>query len=112
MSCCYKINFDGAVFRDRGEAGLGVVIRDVNGLPMAALVQKLKYPHSVEAVEAIATRTAVQFALDIRIQEGEVEGDSETIVNALMTEGQCPAPFGLAIEDAKTLSTNFTKIQF
>lgn len=45
LSCRYMINFNGAVFRDQGEAGLGVVIRDVNGLPMAALVQKLKYTH-------------------------------------------------------------------
>lgn len=41
----------------------------------------------MEAVEAITARIAVQFALDIGIQEGEVEGDSKTIVNALMTEG-------------------------
>jgi hypothetical protein len=37
--CQYKFNYDGAVFRDRGEAGLGVVVRDARELPMASLVQ-------------------------------------------------------------------------
>lgn len=36
--CRYKINYNVAVFKDRDEAGLGVVIHDANGLPMVALV--------------------------------------------------------------------------
>jgi hypothetical protein len=43
-TCRYKINYDGAVFRDRDEAGLGVVVRDAQGLPMASLASQDKAP--------------------------------------------------------------------
>uniref|UniRef100_A0A2N9H0N4 RNase H type-1 domain-containing protein n=1 Tax=Fagus sylvatica TaxID=28930 RepID=A0A2N9H0N4_FAGSY len=43
-TCHYKINYDGAVFRDKDEAGLGVVVRDAQGLPMASLAYKIKLP--------------------------------------------------------------------
>ena len=33
----YKVNVDGAVFKDRNESGVGVIIRDVNGLVVAAM---------------------------------------------------------------------------
>uniref|UniRef100_A0A2N9FG05 RNase H type-1 domain-containing protein n=1 Tax=Fagus sylvatica TaxID=28930 RepID=A0A2N9FG05_FAGSY len=111
-NCRFKINYDGAVFQERNKASIGVVIRDEQGLPLASMTKKIRYPHSVEGVEALAARSTIQFALDIGIQEGEVEGDSTTIVNAFKTDCHCHAPFGLAIEATKTLSDQFTKIQF
>jgi hypothetical protein len=66
----YKFNYDDAVFQDKGEVGLGVVVLDARGLPMASLVQRIKYPMSVEAVEALAAKRAIQFALEIGIREG------------------------------------------
>ena len=33
----YKVNVDGAVFKERKESGVGVIIRDVNGLVVAAM---------------------------------------------------------------------------
>jgi hypothetical protein len=48
----YKVNYDGAVFSDRNEAGIGVIIRNHRGEVMGALSQRIPYPHSVEAVEA------------------------------------------------------------
>ena len=45
-----------------GYAGLGVVITDCNVNIIAALSQKIKLPHSVETVEALAAHKAVIFA--------------------------------------------------
>ena len=39
-----KIDFDGAVFREIEEAGLGVVVRDSHGKVLASLVEKIKLP--------------------------------------------------------------------
>ena len=49
-----KINFDGAVFRETEEAGLGVVVRDSHGQVLASLAEKIKLPSSSEEVEALA----------------------------------------------------------
>jgi hypothetical protein len=47
----FKINYDGAVFKETNEAGIGVVVRNKAGHVMASLVQKVRYPQSVESIE-------------------------------------------------------------
>ena len=100
------------MFHDRDEAGLGVVVRDAQGLSMASLAHKIKLPWSVEVVEALAAKRAVQFALEISITKGELEGDLVTIVRALKVEGASHAMFGLIIDDIRALSSNLEKVQF
>jgi hypothetical protein len=34
----YKINYDGAIFKDTNERGIGIIIRDAQGQVMASLV--------------------------------------------------------------------------
>uniref|UniRef100_A0A2N9G5G6 Reverse transcriptase zinc-binding domain-containing protein n=1 Tax=Fagus sylvatica TaxID=28930 RepID=A0A2N9G5G6_FAGSY len=48
----FKANYDGAVFKKTNEAGIGVIIRNREGKVMASLVQKVRYPQSVESIEA------------------------------------------------------------
>lgn len=80
---------------------------------MASLVQKIMYPQSVEAVESLAAKRVVQFALEIGISEGEFEGDSETIVTAFKDDcHSCHATFGLIIEDVRALSSNLARVLF
>ena len=100
----YKVNFDGAVFENSGEAGIGVIIRNCNGEPMAALCQRIPYPHSVIAVEASAAKAATQLAIDVGIIEVEIEGDSLSVVTALLDPSPCLALFGQLIEDTKQLA--------
>ncbi|KAK7822083.1 hypothetical protein CFP56_037026 [Quercus suber] len=45
----YKINFDGSIFESSGRAGLGVVVRDADGMVIAALSQNIPLPSSVDA---------------------------------------------------------------
>ena len=40
----YKTNYDGAVFEEAGEAGIGVVVRNGNGEVLAALQKKYLTP--------------------------------------------------------------------
>jgi ribonuclease HI len=101
--CRFKVNYDGATFQNSDEAGLGVVIRDNTGQAIATLSQKIKYPHSVEATEALAARRAVQFAIDLGLREAEFEGDSTTITEALISGSYNQAVFGPIIEDARSL---------
>ena len=43
----YKTNFDGPMFNECDEAGVGIVIRDSGGMVVAAMAEKIKKPHSV-----------------------------------------------------------------
>ncbi|XP_075668136.1 uncharacterized protein LOC142638032 [Castanea sativa] len=79
----YKTNFDGAVFAESREAGIGVVIRNSNGEVVTALSEKIPYPDSVEVLEALTARRAAQFAVEVGICQSVFEGDSEVVCNAL-----------------------------
>ncbi|XP_023886461.1 uncharacterized protein LOC111998601 [Quercus suber] len=81
---CVKVNFYGALFSQAELAGIGVIIRNDQGLVMAALSQQIPSPASVEMVEVIAARRALMFAKKLRFNKVEVEGDSETVVNAIL----------------------------
>ncbi|KAK7835509.1 hypothetical protein CFP56_023440 [Quercus suber] len=81
---CVKVNFDGALFSQAELAGIGVIIRNDQGLAMVALSQQIPSPASVEMVEVIAARQALMFAKELGFDKVEVEGDSETVVNAIL----------------------------
>ena len=57
-----KINFDGAIFQESGEVGIGVVVWKSQGLVMAFMAKKIILPHSVANVEAKAAVRALRFA--------------------------------------------------
>lgn len=78
-----KVNYDGAVFNDLQQAGVGVVVRDAAGRVHGALSNRFILPLNVEDVEALACRSAVVFALELGLREVVFEGSSETITNAL-----------------------------
>ena len=50
----YKLNVEGAIFKDKKEAGVGVVIRDHVGNFIASLSKKLRCPLGAIAIEARA----------------------------------------------------------
>ena len=57
-----KVNFDGVVFKDLGEVGIRVVVRDSQGLVLASMSEKILLPQSVTDVEAMVAVRAVNFA--------------------------------------------------
>ena len=58
----YKINFDGTIFESSGRASLGVVVKDIEGMVIAALSQNIQLPSSVDSIEALAARRAIILA--------------------------------------------------
>jgi ribonuclease HI len=108
----YKVNYDGAVFKETNAAGIGVIVRDSSGLVMASLSQKVRFPHSVPSIEAWAVKRSIQFVLEIGLTDAKFEGDSQTIVAALNDPKPSLAPFGLLITDAKVLASKLQSFSF
>ena len=77
------MNVDGAIFKERKESGVGVIIRDVNGLVVAAMCKKFHAPLGPLEVEAKAFESGLQFAKDVGLQEFILKGDSLNVVRAL-----------------------------
>ena len=108
----YKINFDGAIFESTARAGLGVVVRDEEGMVIAALSQNIKLPSSVDLVEALAARRAILFAQEISITHVEVEGDSLKVITAINDPKHNRTQWGHVIEDIKKASMGLQLCSF
>ena len=108
----HKVNFDGAVFREENSAGVGVVIRDEQGLMVAAMADKIPLPYSVTAVEILAAVKALRFAGDIGLESFILEGDSRITIDALAGDNMEHAEFGNLIKEAKWLSSQFSDVSF
>lgn len=99
----YKANFVAAIFDGLGMASLGVVERDYTGHIIAALSQKIRSPHSVEMVEALACNQALVFVQELSLSQVVFEGDSLQIVQAVNSQGACLTLCGHVIEEIQCL---------
>ena len=107
-----KINFDGAIFQEKDEAGLGAIIRNDHGLVMAALTQVIPLPTSVEMVEVLAARWALSFAHELGFDHIILEGDSDIAIRAMKGESFSAASFGHILADIKVLFSHFRHLVF
>ena len=107
-----KINFDGAMFKDDERAGIGVVVRDSQGLVLASLSQNIPLPHSVVILETLAACRALEFSLELGFDKAILEGDSLIVMTALRDPSPSLASFGLLVQDAQCLARSFTCISF
>ena len=87
----YKVNVDGAVFKLQKTAGVGVVVRDSNGLVVAALSRKINSSLGALEVEAKAVEAGINFARDIGIADFTVEKDSLVVYNSLSGQSDPPS---------------------
>nr|XP_023904539.1 uncharacterized protein LOC112016250 [Quercus suber] len=108
----YKINFDGALFKDENQAGLGVVIRDSKGQVMVSLAQRIPLPSTAIEVEALAARRALEMALETGLNKGVLEGDSLILMKALKSNSHSLAQFGHIVNDIHYLASQFPMISF
>ena len=61
----FKVNFDGATLKEIRKAGLGVVIWNSLGQPIASLSELVNLPYSSDIVEAMAASRAIYFSQEI-----------------------------------------------
>ena len=79
----FKINFDGATFVAENKFGIGVVIRDSQGMVIASLSQLLPQTFQAVEVKALAAVRVLEFASELGIAQVVLKGDSKVVLNAL-----------------------------
>ena len=108
----FKINFDGAVFAEENCSGVGVIVRDREGLAIATMSEKIPQLLQPTEIEAMATTKALEFAREVGISEAILEGDSLLVIKALATKDIGLAPFGLLIQDAYRFTEAFSLLSY
>ncbi|XP_016173756.1 uncharacterized protein LOC107616295 [Arachis ipaensis] len=98
----YKINVD-AASNNGVKGGVGVVIRDSNGLVVAAATLEVAPALSVREAEAFAFYQGVNIAAQTCFLEIEIEGDNIEVVNALNSNNPFGGTFGTIISNCKAL---------
>ncbi|KAF5458407.1 hypothetical protein F2P56_022435 [Juglans regia] len=105
----YKINWDGAVHKDKGLIGIGVVIRDRSGQVIATLRQKEKlYPDPLLA-ESYGALQAVKLAREIGLHQVILEGDSLQVTKALVEDREALSSSSIFCSEARYFLKLFAK---
>ncbi len=89
------------MFVKQNSAGIGIIIWNHHGTPVATV------SNSKKIVEAQAAKEAIKLALDLHVDRVIFEGDSSILISALQATDQCLTPYGLIIDDAKVLTSSF-----
>ena len=102
-----KVNFDGVVFGDSNEAGVGVVVRNDRGVVRATLSEKILMPSLVEVLEMLAIRRATIFANKLGFKDVCFEGDVEGVMRSIREEDSSNAFMGHLVKDFKSIAGLF-----
>ena len=104
----YKVNIDGAVFKDIGHCVIGVVMRNDKGFIMGALCKN--FPHTLGAleVEAKAAEVGVIFVLKLGLREIILEGDSQVVMQAVSDPSLAPISIQQLILGVKSGLASFS----
>ena len=97
----YKVNVDGAVFKESSSCGIGIIIRNEKGKLMGAMSKKLDFPLGALEVEAKAFEEGLQFAGDLGLKQVELEGDAKGATDALKGCYSPPISIKMIIEGIK-----------
>ena len=101
-----KVNFDGAQFRDMGNAGLGVVIRNSRGQALASLSEQASLPFSPDITEALVATGTISFTQGLGFTSFILEGDSANIIKTLKSKEASLSSFGHILSSAKSMMAN------
>lgn len=105
---CYKINVDGAMFKEIGQCGIRVVVRNDRGEIMGALSKKLYFPLGALEAEVKAMECGIIFAWELGLRQVIIEGDSQVVIQALECETPAPISIQQVITRAKMWLPTFT----
>ncbi|KAL0355215.1 UNVERIFIED_CONTAM: putative mitochondrial protein [Sesamum radiatum] len=100
-----KINFDGALFQNHAEVGVGVVARDCQGGIRAWFSHRFPRHAEPELAEALAARMAIDIILKHRWPSIILEGDYLPLINKLRSPATDNSLVGPLIWDIKSSSS-------
>ena len=108
-----KLNIDAAMLKYPIAVGVGMVLRDFDGLLVACKSVVLSFCCFVKEAKAAGLREGLQWLLELHHFEVDVELDAKIVVDAFHSEPLAIDEFGCIIGDCRGLVANsYFSIQF
>nr|XP_023919081.1 uncharacterized protein LOC112030645 [Quercus suber] len=93
-------------------AGVGVVIRNSEGLVLGSLSKLVPLAYSPLEIEATAIATALEFASDLGFQRAIIETDSLVLVKALREDSEFLSAVGLILDEIRRKVNFFNELHY
>ena len=93
-------------------AGIGAVIHNAAGEVMAVLFARGAVVNDSVEAEAVACRSALEFAIDAGISELIIEGDNATVMSAVSSSSPNWSHLGVIYDDVRCLAADFRHVVF
>jgi hypothetical protein len=106
------VNVDAALFTTSDRMGAGVVIRDHDGMFIAACGERYDNVVAPETVEALAVRRAISFAQEEGYSKITIASDCLSVIQRIRSGETDRSLCGPVIEDIKLLSRTFVSCDF
>lgn len=107
----FKVNVDGASSEHDGSSSVGVVIRDSNGLVVAALCLPLQSHFSAMLTEIFALEQGVLLAQELQLPRVIVESDALAVIQAI-NDKATGSSFGHLIQEVLQVGESFESCHF
>ena len=109
---CVKINFVEALFGESDSAGIGVVIRNLEGEVMAALSEKIVKPQAAELIEILVARRVMLFSTKTSFYNSVFEGESSIVIKLLHDRNVSHSQGGHILKDILSHLNSFMSCSF
>jgi len=106
----FKMNFDAAIFNEKGRSGFGAMIRNEHGEVMAALFAIGPSVLGSEEAETLACRKAMEFFVGAEFTELIIEGDSNNVMRALSSSSPGLSVVGNVVADIQCLICGLRRV--
>ena len=108
----FKMNVDGAIFKDQCATGFRMVIRDSQGLVLATMSKRIPATLAVLEAEAKSMETAVHFALEMGFHDVYFKTDSCTLKNIPLGSSVAPTSIETITESILAQVDKFRFVSF
>ncbi|KAK9290687.1 hypothetical protein L1049_008861 [Liquidambar formosana] len=105
---CLKINFDGAWLKEDNRGGMGVVLRDVDGVILGARAINVRNAASAEIMELMAARDGLRLALSQGCEKVELEGNALHVIRLLQGKRKVGVWTEILVKNIASVSSKFS----